>query len=400
VEHKHGNRKGCLRATRVALLEEIGHWTKDLTQPSILWLNGLAGTGKSTIAQTVAEQCFANGILGGSFFCSANVARKDHSDPSIIFPTLGFQLAQKYPKARSTIVTLLQSNPDVAHESLESQAEKFLIAPLQSAGIATVIVIDALDECGDKKSISTLLSVFGTIVRQTPKAKFFITSRPEPWIKDGFSHLETISNVSTLHNIPSNVINSDIKLFLRHELSWLASKHALDNWPSDAQLDLLCDRAAGLFAYAIATVRFLDHVFRGPDNRYTIIAKSPDDTVHEGTMEGVHGGLSLDSLCTSILQTSFKNNTAEDDSTVRFVLTAAALFTPPFLPSAIPEKVYMQTGEVVEMKEVKRILESIHPLLKLCDNLDDPVSPFHKLFSDCLANPVRCSDKRFLIPGS
>jgi len=36
----------------------------------IFWLNGLAGTGKSTIAQTFAEMAFADGKLGASFFCS------------------------------------------------------------------------------------------------------------------------------------------------------------------------------------------------------------------------------------------------------------------------------------------------------------------------------------------
>ena len=69
--YRHGNRNGCLRGTRTAILDEIELWIRDLYDPrTVYWLNGLAGTGKSTIAQTIAERTFADGRLGASFFCS------------------------------------------------------------------------------------------------------------------------------------------------------------------------------------------------------------------------------------------------------------------------------------------------------------------------------------------
>ena len=66
----HGDRKGCLRGTRETVLNDIESWTRDFTKSPVFWLNGLAGTGKSTIAQTVSERVFADGLLGASFFCS------------------------------------------------------------------------------------------------------------------------------------------------------------------------------------------------------------------------------------------------------------------------------------------------------------------------------------------
>ena len=396
--YEHRNRRGCLKGTRVALLEEIEGWSEDPDQPPIFWLNGLAGTGKSTIARTVAEQCFANGRLGASFFCSSDPTLRNHGDPGIVLPTLAFQLAQKYTGVRSTLVHHLRYNPDIAHESLENQAEKLIIEPLRSADVALVIVIDALDECKDKESSPALISALESIVKQVPKAKFFITSRPEPLIKGGFRRLELITRVSPLQDVAPQVIDNDIRLFLKHELSELAARKGLDNWPTVAQLDLLSTRVAGLFAYAVATVKFLGRTVRMPSSRFAIIERSPDDTAHEGKVEGVHGGLSLDSLCTSIFQVSFTGNSAEDDAMVRSVLAAAALFTPPCSPSTIPETVRAQTKEVVDMKEVMQILESIHSLLELHDDVDHPVRPFHKLLSDCLTNPKRCSDRRFLVP--
>jgi hypothetical protein len=107
--YQHGDRKDCLRGTRETVLNEIELWTKDFNLSPVYWLNGLAGTGKSTIAQTIAERTFADGRLGASFFCSRDF--KDRRDLRHIFPTLAFQLAHKYPKFRSILVPPLRSNP-------------------------------------------------------------------------------------------------------------------------------------------------------------------------------------------------------------------------------------------------------------------------------------------------
>lgn len=58
----------CLADTRVELLEEIRDWAADLSAEPIFWLNGMAGTGKSTISRTVAEPFASQGRLGASFF--------------------------------------------------------------------------------------------------------------------------------------------------------------------------------------------------------------------------------------------------------------------------------------------------------------------------------------------
>ena len=53
AEFKHGNRSGCLKGTHKSVLDEIEHWTEDFNKPPVYWLRGLAGTRKSTIAQTI-----------------------------------------------------------------------------------------------------------------------------------------------------------------------------------------------------------------------------------------------------------------------------------------------------------------------------------------------------------
>ena len=175
--HQHGNHRVRLRDVQETASNEVELWIKDFNKSPIFWLNGLARTGKSTIAQTVSEWAFADGLLGASFFCSRNF--KDRSDLHLIFPTLAFQLAHKYPIFRSILIPLLQSNPDVVHARLYSQMEELIVEPLRSAGVSTVIVIDALDECKDDEPSSAILLVLGQLVGRIPRVKFFITSRPD-----------------------------------------------------------------------------------------------------------------------------------------------------------------------------------------------------------------------------
>ena len=94
ADYLSGNKQGCLKGTRKEVLLQLEHWLADERDQRIFWRNGLARTGKSTIAQTLAEMSFADGELGASFFCSRDF--EDRSNLQAIFPTLAFQLAYWY----------------------------------------------------------------------------------------------------------------------------------------------------------------------------------------------------------------------------------------------------------------------------------------------------------------
>ena len=391
--YRHGDRNGCLKGTRATVLSKIERWATDPEGPPVFWLNGLAGTGKSALAQTIAERMFVQGFLGASFFCSRGV--EDYSNLKLIIPTLAFQLAQKYPGFRSSLIPLLQSNPDIIHESLQHQMQKFLVEPLQSADISTVIVIDALDECRDENPESAILLVLGQSVSKIPGVRFFITNRPETHIITGFYGplLKNTTNVFILHNVEPCAIGNDIRCFFNHELPKLARRP--QGWPTDAHLDFLCQRAAGFFVYAVATVNFLKHKFRLPSDRLEIIMKSPGSTTCEGKASlKVYD--SLDSLYMSIFHVAFpKNETdVDDEAMIRSIISAVILTTNPLSPSAIA--ILMDTDHGV----VLAILKSIQSLLVMHDDGDLPVQPFHKSFPDFITNSTRCVDARFYITPS
>ena len=375
------------------MLNEIESWVRDFNQSPVFWLNGLAGTGKSTIAQTASERIFADGELGASFFCSRDF--EDRSNLHFIFPTLAFQLAHKFPKFRSALVPLLRSNPDIAHESLYRQMEKLIVEPLGSADVSTVIVIDALDECKDEEPSSAILSVLGRLVERIPNVKFFITGRPEARIRTGFRLpiLVELTSIFVLHDVDPPLINSDIRLFLRHELSGLAERRRLGRWPSDEHIDLLCGRAAGLFVYAVATVKFLDSNTHLPKHRLDTIIKLPECTVPEGKTR-FNPKTTLDSLYTSILQAAFDEEDSEVYSKIRSTIGAVVLVVNPLPPSAIAELVGLDPEEIV------LFLTLVQSLLAFDDDFDQPVKSFHKSFPDFITDPSRCTDTRFYIsPG-
>jgi len=396
VGYEHGDRQGCLTGTREAILDEIESWTKDLDKSPVYWLNGLAGTGKSTIAQTTAERLFADGRLGASFFCSRDF--KDHSDLRLIFPTLSFQLAYRYPDFRSSLVSLLQSNPDIGYESLCNQMEKLVVAPLKEKGISTVIVIDALDECADEEPQSAILSVMGRLVEEIPQVKFFITGRPEPRIQSGFrlQLLRPLTEIFVLHKVEHSVVNADIRRFLETQLSTLAQRFQFNKWPNNEHIDLLCRRAAGLFIYAVATVKFLDHKTCPSAQRLDMIIKLPECTTHEGQTR-YRNDRTLDSLYTSILETAFDFDAKDpgEDSRVRSTIGTVVLLVNPLPPPAVAELIGL------EAEQVMMILTPVQSLLVLHDDPNQVVKPFHKSFPDFITDPSRCPNKRFCIsPGT
>jgi len=168
--------------------------------------------------------------------------------------------------------------------------EKLIVRPLKESGVSTVIVIDALDECKDEEPVSVILPVIGQLVSQIPKVKLFITGRPEPHIQEGFRlpGLAEATHVFFLHEVEPSQVDNDIQLFFRHKFSELRGRRrGLDDWPTKEQLDLLCERAAGLFAYAAAT--------GNPRRRLDLLLQSPESSVHEAKTES-KANTTLDSL--------------------------------------------------------------------------------------------------------
>jgi len=389
--HRCGNRQGCLEGTREGVLKNIGDWLTSDQGQRVFWLNGLAGTGKSTIAQTFAETTSADGKLGASFFCSRDF--DDRSNLQMIFPTLAFQLACQYPSFREELLRVLKGHPDVGHESLCSQMEKLLVGPLKVTAIPTLIIIDALDECKDKEPASAILSILSRYMAQIPNVKFFITGRPEPRIRSGFrlQSLAPITEVLKLHEVKPEAVDKDIKLLFRTQLASLAKDRSdldlTEDWPSSSDIDILCKKAGGFFIYASTVVKFVASEIDPPTERLFLITSLPQSTIEEGKS-------GVDELYTKVLQQAFGNVHAENSQQClrfRTVVGTVLLIFNSLSIESLSELLGLNT------QHIHSTIRSLHSLLLVPEDTEDPIHTFHKSFPDFLMDPDRCEDRRFLV---
>ncbi|KAF9644494.1 YVTN repeat-like/Quino protein amine dehydrogenase [Thelephora ganbajun] len=269
--------------------------------------------------------------------------------------------------------------------------KKLIVEPLEESAISTVIAIDALDECKDVEPASAILTVLGQFVSEIPKVKFFLTGRPEPRIRRGFGIplLAEATDVFVLHEVESGRVDSDIRLFFKHSLLEIADRQGgLDGWPTKDQLSLLCERAAGLFVCAVASVKFVDHRNNDPKEQLDRLLRSPESSAREGKAK-LRLNTTLDSLYMTILQEAFGDDDPEDDHKTRSVLGAIILAANPLSPHTVATLLGFGA------KNVFLRLSSIHSLLILRDDTDFPVRSFHKSFPDFIVDSTRCIDQRF-----
>ena len=390
AEYRHSKHDCCLMGTRTSILDEIELWTHNFHKPNVYWLNGLAGTGKSTIAQTVAERLSVDGKLGASFFCSRDF--EDRSNLQFILPTIAAQLARRYPKYRSILIPLVQFDPEIIHEALYSQMEKLIVQPLMESAISTVIIIDALDECEENEPTSGILSVLGRFVKDIPKVKFFITSRPEPCIQNSFRPLLLGQAIDQflLHGINPSQVKDDILLFYKHKFSEIRNcRQVSGDWPTREQLELLCERAAGLFIYAMATVRLIDRGNRNPKKQLDQLILS-QESKSEGKVK-LKDNKTLDSLYMLILHEALGDNDIEDNAEVQLVLGAVVFATIPLSSTVIATLLGFDPDDIYPL------LSPMSSLLLLSKDIDHPIQPFHMSFPDFIIDPDRCVDKRFCL---
>ena len=364
-------------------------WAKDPHGQAVYWLNGLAGTGKSTIAQSFSEIVSKEGILGASFFCSRDYLNR--KELKKIFPTLAYQLACQYPNLQTHIVNIIKQDPTIAHASLISQLENLFVNPLSRETVSCVIIIDALDECVDNQPASAILSVLGRFVKQLPLVKFFITGRPEPQIRTGFRLplLEPLTQIFLLHQVESASVNEDIKLYLKERLTTIAKQRSdidLPNpWPHENEIKTLTKKSSGLFIFASTLVRFIESEYHGPNERLQLVLSEANSTKHEGRA-------GIDSLYSQILQHAFSNiSEVEVFDNVRHILGAIILAFNPLSQKeisiilGIPPTLILTT------------LRHLHSTILVPSDESEEIRIFHKSFPDFLQDDQRCADPRFHI---
>jgi hypothetical protein len=107
----------CYQGTRAELLRQIRTWASDPGRECIFWLNGMAGTGKSTISRTVAQIFSNEGKLGASFFFKRGEGDRGHA--GMLFTTIAAQLVQKLPSLAPHVHDAIEADPAIPTKTLK-----------------------------------------------------------------------------------------------------------------------------------------------------------------------------------------------------------------------------------------------------------------------------------------
>ncbi|KAJ7893144.1 hypothetical protein B0H14DRAFT_3675828, partial [Mycena olivaceomarginata] len=119
----------CAPGTRVEIQTDILEWLSPQpgTKEHILWVTGIAGSGKSTLSATIVDNLRKKDTpVAAQFFISRNVAGT--FDGAKIIPTIAQQHAESFPAAASIIHEKLNNG---FPSSQKEQVEAPLLAPIQ-----------------------------------------------------------------------------------------------------------------------------------------------------------------------------------------------------------------------------------------------------------------------------
>jgi hypothetical protein len=118
----------CHPDTRVDLLHQIDNWDSNPDSECIFWLNGMAGTGKSTISRTVAHNFADKGRLGGSFFYMRGEGNRGHA--ALFFTTITAQLVHKLLSLVPHVRNAIEADPAISGKTIKDQFETLVLRHL------------------------------------------------------------------------------------------------------------------------------------------------------------------------------------------------------------------------------------------------------------------------------
>ncbi|KAK3192426.1 hypothetical protein K4F52_001639 [Lecanicillium sp. MT-2017a] len=204
--HAEEHNPTCLPTTRVELLQQISEWADSPRPEAVFWLNGMAGTGKSTMSRTVAQSFAKAGQLGSSFFFKRGEG--DRGSLSKFFTTIAADLVVREPAVAPHIKTVIDTNPAIITKNAREQFDKLILQPLSAISITAkkstplVVVIDALDECDREDEVKLLIDLISrTETLYCKRLRVFVTSRPELAIRSAFKAIEGKYQDIILHDV-------------------------------------------------------------------------------------------------------------------------------------------------------------------------------------------------------
>lgn len=381
--------------TRVELLQELREWYSNPRCP-ILWLSGMAGTGKSTIARTVADELYTNHRLAGSFFFRrAGKLNKAHH----FVTTLAHQLAVTpcpgiSPSFKELVGEAILTHGEVLVQGLRSQWKELVMGPLSniqpSRRLALTFVIDALDECGSNDEIRLILQLFIELTDiDNIDLSVLMTSRPETTLIRGFQDMpEILHRRLDLRSIPRDLVEHDLYIYMKQKLGRTKSTGNPD-WLNEEVLASLVRKSNCLFIFAATVCLFIENSHDAPEDCISNILQN------KPTGDG--DTAAIDDIYTQVLSSALtkpdqrKEMTQRSGNQLRFVVGSIVTLLEMLSITALSDLLSMK------IDSVQRTLGSLESVLNIPSDTKQPIRLLHPSFRDFLLDKARCRNERFQI---
>ncbi|KAF7348813.1 WD40 repeat-like protein [Mycena venus] len=287
-----------------------------------------------------------------------------------VIRTIAYHLALSNSQIGAAVCNVLTDNMTLGTAPIRTQFQRLLLEPIaavQEHLLGPIIVIlDALDECGDAESREILISLLPDEVPKLPPVfRFFITSRPESDIAVRFGGDPSITEMQL--DITTDATRHDISAYLHERLQNIRHlKRTLKpDWPGQHVIKALTDHSGGLFIWASTACKFIQ---RDPKPRLEIVLTS-----------GVANN--LDELYTVALRNSVDWSNGSSAKDARGVLGAVVLSRMPISDKTIDKLLGFEDGRSAE------VLEDLRCVVQWTHGQFTRI--LHASFSDYLINPDR-----------
>jgi hypothetical protein len=381
----------CHPETRVAMLRDIYNWADNVNGETIFWINGMAGTGKSTISRTVAQTFSDRGQLGASFFFKRG--ERDRENARLFFTTIAHELVRQVPALMLYIQKAIEDDPGIAGRTLKEQFDKLVFHPFTNISpipvVSLVLVVDALDECDREGDIRTIISQLArTRELSTIRFRVFLTSRPELPIRLGFAKMSARTHRDiVLHDIPPATIEHDISIYLKDEFARIRDEHQCllppsqsfaPDWPGTQALSTLTQLSVPLFIVAATICRFIGDPYCDPVERLATVLDY-QKIGHMSPLERTYLPV-LSQILAGVEDAQEKDKRCRD---FREIVGSIVLLANPLSSSSLANLLRL------EKRKVNQQLRPLHSVL-LVPNDNAPVHLLHLSFREFLVKENHC----------
>jgi hypothetical protein len=242
----------CLPGTRARYINLIWEWVRNPEGPAWCWLNGVAGSGKSSISHELAATLHARRRPYSCFFFR-------HDDEALALSAirlLAYGLSFVSGLRELIIRAMEQSNDTRVSPTMEEQFATLIVSPLREfASICpfttVVLVIDGVDQCPADLRPFFLAALHSGAPLLPSTVKVFLSSGPRGDVR---KNLETLRPLEIPVAVGTGSDDGDIERFLQHELERVSKEAGLERtWPAlqiKQDAGALAVKALGLFQWA------------------------------------------------------------------------------------------------------------------------------------------------------